>query len=116
MKRYYIAAVVFGIGVAVSAARASDLSRYSSRAALIGQPQEVTVAASPVEQAAIGGNAVAPATVNVSDYSSRAALIGHGREVTVAVLPGTPPSVAASTEGHAVAVENLSSKKALLPK
>ena len=76
MKRYYIAAVVLGIGVAVSAARASDLSRYSSRAALIG----------------------------------------HGREVTVAVLPGTPPSVAASTEGHAVAVENLSSKKALLPK
>jgi len=116
MKRYYIAVAVLGIGVAVNAARASDLSRYSSRATPIGQPQEVSVAVLPGGQSATGGSAIAPATVNVSDYSSRAALIGHGREVTVAVLPGTSPAVAASTEGHAVAVESYSSRNALIGK
>ncbi len=90
-----ITAIVTGLGIAMSAATAADLSSYSSRAALLAQPQAVSVAVLPAG-AIEAAHVTAP--VDVSRYSSRAALIGHGREITVAVLPSVAPTPGKSAE------------------
>lgn len=88
MNKLYISALAIGFSVAVNVADAADFSSYSSRAALIGQPQETTIGvlaegtATPVE------HPVATPTAGAADYSSKVALLGHpARTTDVAAAP-----------------------------
>lgn len=81
MNELHISAVVLGLGLAISTSNAEDLSRYSSRAALLGRRSpEVSIAvlagASGTERA-VAAPSSAPHAVSVDSFNTKKALIGR---------------------------------------
>ena len=92
MNKLYISAVVVGLSATVSLAKAADFSSYSSRAALIGQPQEVTVGVLAAgSSASMVGGAVGATSTDVSNYSTKMAGTWYRNKTAI-------PAVSASTQ------------------